>query len=124
MESTAWASTLTTELYIEGRLIQGVGVSLAKDLERLSLLGRPCMNYSTIINVSFYDDEHSRINNRELARVFFEVGVADGEDGGSMVVVEDIIGNSCAIDAALDLYISVTVGFRQIGRKTSIVGEG
>jgi hypothetical protein len=85
------------------------------------------MDDSAVINMGVNDDEYSRVggaNDTELSWIAFELRVSDGEDGGGMVFVEDLVGHSCSIDAALDFDVGVAVGFGKIRRKTTVIGGG
>jgi hypothetical protein len=77
--------------------------------------------------MSANNDENSRIggtDDPELSWIAFELRVSDGEDGGCVVIVEDLVRHSGSIVAALDLYIGIGVGFGKIRMKTAEVGVG
>ena len=62
--------------------------------EGLGVLRGPGMDYTTIVNMGVDDDEYSRVggtDDPELSRIAFELGVSDGEDGGSVIIVKDLI---------------------------------
>jgi len=63
----------------------------------------------------------SRADDAELPRVAFELGVAEGEDGGCMILVEDLVGYAGSIDAAEDSHVCIAVGWREVRWDAAIV---
>ena len=52
------------------------------------------MDYSAIVNMGVDYDEYSRVggtDDPELSRIACELGASDGEDGGSVVVIKDLV---------------------------------
>jgi hypothetical protein len=41
-----------------------------------------------------------------------------------MIIVEELVRNAGAVDAAEDLNVGVTIGFRQVGREAAVVWDG
>ena len=66
----------------------------------------------------------SRASDLELARVTFKLEVSQGEEELGMVIVEDLVRNTGAVDAAEDLHVSVTIGLREVSGEAAIVRDG
>ena len=77
--------------------------------------------------MSIDDNKCSRIlraSDLELARVTFKLEVSQGEEELGMVIVEDLVRNTGAVDAAEDLHVSVTIGLREVSGEAAIVWDG
>jgi len=85
--------------------VKSVGVAVAEGSEGFCVLCLPGMGVddNELCRVSGTDDA-------ELPRVAFELRVAKGENGGSMIVVEDLVGRAGSIDASEDSHVRIAVG--------------
>jgi len=115
------------EVSVHDGFVKGAGVAVAEGSEGFCVLCLPGKDHSSIINVGIDDNELggvSRADDAELARVGFELGVAEGENCGRMIVVEDLVGSAGSIDAAEDSNICIAVGWEEVRWKSAVVRSG
>jgi len=93
------------EVSVHDGFVKSAGVAVAEGSEGFCVLCLPGKDYSSVIDMGFDDNELGRVSgtdDAELPRVAFELRVAEGENGGSMIVVEDLVGCAGSIDASED----------------------
>jgi len=91
--------------------VKSAGVAVAEGSEGFCVLCLPGMDYSSVIDMGVDDNELCRVSgtgDAELPRIAFELGVSKGENGGSMIVVEDLVGRAGSIDASEDSHCTYT----------------
>jgi hypothetical protein len=96
-------------------------------LKGLVIFGSPGEDSSSIVDVGIDDDEDGGISGArdlEFAQVSFELDVAQGEEERGVVIVEDLVRDAGAVDAANDLDIGTAIGFRKIAGESAIEWDG
>jgi len=82
--------------------------AIAEGTKSLIILGPPGEYSTSVINMSVDDDEYIGIIGAgapALAEVAFELDISQGEQELGVIFIKDPVGDTCAIDAAIDLHI-------------------
>jgi len=102
----------TGRVTVHGELIEGSRVALVELENGVVPECRASEDGCAVINVSVEDHEQERVSlaSPEELAVIKVSGVADGDEGGGVVEVEDAVGGLCAVDTAQEFDILVVVG--------------
>jgi hypothetical protein len=96
-------------------------------LESFFILRAPGKDCTAIIHMSVEDDEDVGVvgtGDLELSQVAFKLSVAQREEELRMIFVEDLVGDSSAVDATKDLDKGVAIGLGKIWWESTIAGSG
>jgi hypothetical protein len=95
-------------------------------LESLVVFGSPGKDSASVVYVGIDDDEDGGIGGAydlELPKVAFELDVAQREEELGVIVVEDLVRDTSAVDAANDLDVGTAIGCRKVIGESAVEGD-
>jgi len=98
---------------VHGGLVEGSRIALVELVDGLVPESAASVDSGAVVNMSVEDHEQARVvrtSPEELARICEVSGVADGDEGGGVVEVEDAVGGLRSVDTAQKFDILVIVG--------------